>query len=150
MRLPSYSLFRRILSSGFRSGTGQARLPGGHRTGAPGKHVIGGKAKYRLVDEKVRVYVAPPIEVINASPVRPHFRLHFISRLTCSLAETVRLERRLVNAQRTTWAAGKIPRRRARRGILPPGISSVHYCPKGEAGGDRGGPVRVGKTKCFG
>ena len=45
-------------------------MPGGHRTGAPGKHVISGKAKYRLLDEKVRVFVAPPIEDIEQSPVR--------------------------------------------------------------------------------
>ena len=42
--------------------------PGGHRTGAPGKHVIGGKAKYRLVDEKVRVFVAPPLSEILSTP----------------------------------------------------------------------------------
>lgn len=50
-------------------GTRQAFLPGGHRTGAPGKHVVRGRAKYRLLDEKVRVFVAPPIEDIVASPV---------------------------------------------------------------------------------
>ncbi|KAF8881830.1 hypothetical protein CPB84DRAFT_1817220 [Gymnopilus junonius] len=50
--------------------TRQAFLPGGRRTGAPGKHVIRGKAKYRLLDEKVRVYVAPPVEEIESSPVR--------------------------------------------------------------------------------
>ncbi|KAF5356918.1 hypothetical protein D9756_006399 [Leucocoprinus leucothites] len=53
-------------------GTRQAFLPGGHRTGAPGKHVIGGKAKYRLVDEKVRVFVAPPISEIESTPLRPY------------------------------------------------------------------------------
>ncbi|KIM37185.1 hypothetical protein M413DRAFT_448682 [Hebeloma cylindrosporum] len=53
-------------------GTRQAFLPGGHRTGAPGKHVIRGRAKYRLLDEKVRVYVAPPIEEIEASPLKPY------------------------------------------------------------------------------
>jgi hypothetical protein len=51
-------------------GTRQATLPGGLRTGAPGKHVIGGKAKYRLLDEKVRVFVAPPVEEINQAVVR--------------------------------------------------------------------------------
>lgn len=51
-------------------GTGQAFLPGGPRTGAPGKHVIRGKAKYRILDEKVRVYVAPKIEDIVKCPVR--------------------------------------------------------------------------------
>jgi hypothetical protein len=54
-------------------GTRQAFLPGGHRTGAPGKHVIRGRAKYRLLDDKVRVYVAPPIEEIEASLVSYSF-----------------------------------------------------------------------------
>ncbi|EKM76678.1 hypothetical protein AGABI1DRAFT_115590 [Agaricus bisporus var. burnettii JB137-S8] len=53
-------------------GTRQAFLPGGHRTGAPGKHVIGGKAKYRLLDEKVRVFVAPPVAEIESSPLKPY------------------------------------------------------------------------------
>ncbi|EGO29521.1 hypothetical protein SERLADRAFT_378485, partial [Serpula lacrymans var. lacrymans S7.9] len=45
----------------FYKGTRQAFLPGGHRTGAPGKHVIGGSAKYRLLDEKVRIFIAPSV-----------------------------------------------------------------------------------------
>ncbi|KAF9446839.1 hypothetical protein P691DRAFT_803334 [Macrolepiota fuliginosa MF-IS2] len=53
-------------------GTRQAFLPGGHRTGAPGKHVIGGKAKYRLVEEKVRVFVAPPVTEIESTPLKPY------------------------------------------------------------------------------
>ncbi|KAG6819239.1 hypothetical protein H0H93_013897 [Arthromyces matolae] len=53
-------------------GTRQAYLPGGLRTGAPGKHVVGGKAKYRLLDEKVRVFVAPPLEQILSSPLKPY------------------------------------------------------------------------------
>ncbi|KAJ3566452.1 hypothetical protein NP233_g6996 [Leucocoprinus birnbaumii] len=53
-------------------GTRQAFLPGGHRTGAPGKHVVGGKAKYRLVDEQVRVFVAPPISEIESTPLKPY------------------------------------------------------------------------------
>ncbi|TFK19933.1 hypothetical protein FA15DRAFT_674016 [Coprinopsis marcescibilis] len=56
----------------FYKGTRQAFLPGGHRTGAPGKHVVGGKAKYRLIDEKVRVFVAPPIQTIKNSPLKPY------------------------------------------------------------------------------
>ncbi|KZT67040.1 hypothetical protein DAEQUDRAFT_674076 [Daedalea quercina L-15889] len=52
-------------------GTRQAALPG-LRTGAPGKHVVGGKAKYRLVDEKVRVFVAPSIETIQNTQLRPY------------------------------------------------------------------------------
>ncbi|KAF8492139.1 hypothetical protein JB92DRAFT_3004343 [Gautieria morchelliformis] len=53
-------------------GTRAAFLPGGHRTGAPGKHVISGKAKYRLIDEKVRYFVAPAIENIINSPLKPY------------------------------------------------------------------------------
>ncbi|KAF8690947.1 hypothetical protein AX14_002874 [Amanita brunnescens Koide BX004] len=53
-------------------GTRQAYLPGGLRTGAPGKHVVGGKAKYRLLDEKVRVFVAPPLEKISNSLLKPY------------------------------------------------------------------------------
>ena len=53
----------------FSTGTRQAYLPGGLRTGAPGKHVVSGKAKYRLVDEQVRYFVAPSIEDLNTTPV---------------------------------------------------------------------------------
>ncbi|KDR80450.1 hypothetical protein GALMADRAFT_62057, partial [Galerina marginata CBS 339.88] len=48
--------------------TRQAFLPGSRRTGATGQHVRG-KAKYRLVDGKVRVYVAPSGDEINFNPV---------------------------------------------------------------------------------
>jgi large subunit ribosomal protein L41 len=51
------------------TGTRQAYLPGGHRTGAPGKHVVRGSAKYRLIDEKVRIFIAPSIEEISTTPV---------------------------------------------------------------------------------
>lgn len=75
-------------------GTRQAFLPGGHRTGAPGKHVIRGRAKYRLLDEKVRVFVAPPIEEIVASPVS-HSVVHPLCPiLNClSPAQTLRRDR---------------------------------------------------------
>lgn len=53
-------------------GTRQAVLPGGPRTGAPGQHVVRGKAKYRLLDEKVRYFVAPPLEDILASPLKAY------------------------------------------------------------------------------
>ncbi|KAI0346359.1 hypothetical protein BDW22DRAFT_1352413 [Trametopsis cervina] len=56
----------------FYKGTGQSTLPGGLRTGAPGEHVVKGKAKYRLVDEKVRYFVAPSIQAIEESPLRPY------------------------------------------------------------------------------
>ena len=45
-------------------------MPGGHRTGAPGRFVIRGTSKYRLLDEKVRVFVGPSIEEITQSEVR--------------------------------------------------------------------------------
>lgn len=54
----------------FYKGTRQAVTPGaGPRTGAPGKHVIRGKAKYRLLDSRVRVFVGPGIEAIESSSV---------------------------------------------------------------------------------
>ncbi|TFY81291.1 hypothetical protein EWM64_g2725 [Hericium alpestre] len=61
----------------FYKGTRQAFLPGGPRTGAPGRHVVGGKAKYRLLDEKVRFFVAPPIEEINNSPLKAYVDRNF-------------------------------------------------------------------------
>ncbi|KAF9478945.1 hypothetical protein BDN70DRAFT_932960 [Pholiota conissans] len=56
----------------FYKGTRQAFLPGGPRTGAPGRHVIRGRAKYQLLDEKVRVYVAPVIEDIEETELKPY------------------------------------------------------------------------------
>lgn len=61
------------------TGTRQAFVPGGgHRTGPPGKHVIGGKAKYRVLDEKVRYFVSPGADVLNISAVSDlaHSRRH--------------------------------------------------------------------------
>ncbi|KAJ8518141.1 hypothetical protein ONZ45_g4738 [Pleurotus djamor] len=63
---------RVVRMSRVQQGTRQAFLPGGHRTGAPGVHVVRGKAKYRLIDEKVRVFVAPPLEKIEASALKPY------------------------------------------------------------------------------
>lgn len=71
----------------FYKGTRQAYLPGGLRTGAPGKHVVGGKAKYRLLDEKVRVFVAPPLEQIINCPLKPYVGLGV--RLTGSESRAV-------------------------------------------------------------
>jgi len=59
----------------FYKGTRQAFLPGGHRTGAPGRHVVNGKANYRLLDEKVRVFVAPSPRVIRETDLRPYVGL---------------------------------------------------------------------------
>ncbi|KAI5996372.1 hypothetical protein EDD15DRAFT_2252176 [Pisolithus albus] len=53
----------------FYKGTRQAALPGGHRTGAPGRFIVRGSGKYRLLDEKVRVFVAPHISEINQCEV---------------------------------------------------------------------------------
>lgn len=39
--------------------------------------MVKGKAKYRLIDEKVRFFVAPPVEEINNSKVRLRSLLFF-------------------------------------------------------------------------
>ena len=49
-------------------GTRQAYLPHSIRTGPPGRWTRGGA--YRLLDEKVRVFVAPPLEELNNTDVR--------------------------------------------------------------------------------
>ncbi|KAN0084614.1 hypothetical protein V8E55_008118 [Tylopilus felleus] len=64
----------------FYKGTRQAALPGGHRTGAPGRFVIRGTSKYRLLDEKVRVFVGPSIEEITQSELKPY--VHVSTKLT--------------------------------------------------------------------
>ncbi|KAI6168591.1 hypothetical protein EDD17DRAFT_1465594 [Pisolithus thermaeus] len=77
----------------FYKGTRQAALPGGHRTGAPGRFIVRGSGKYRLLDEKVRVFVAPHISEINQCEVSfpPTFLLQnglscpYSSNLTCTL-----------------------------------------------------------------
>lgn len=51
-------------------GTRQAYLPGGLRTGAPGEYFGSSKGTYRLLDEKVRYFVAPPVANLANSPVR--------------------------------------------------------------------------------
>jgi hypothetical protein len=65
-------------------GNRAAYLPQGHRTGAPGKHIIGGKGNYRLIDEKVRIFIAPPIEEILNSKVGVPSRL-FLFRFSISI-----------------------------------------------------------------
>lgn len=42
----------------------------GLRTGAPGKYFGKSNGQYRLVDEKVRYFVVPPLEDLNNSSVR--------------------------------------------------------------------------------
>ncbi|KAI9429313.1 hypothetical protein H4582DRAFT_1380535 [Lactarius indigo] len=103
-------------------GTRQAYLPGGHRTGAPGKHVVRGKAKYRLCDEKVRFFVAPPIEDIKSSPVRPKcvdIGLH-TETVFGQLRPYVDLGVRLTTGQRRE-IFGKLPRG---------GMTGEHYFEK--------------------
>ncbi|KAL7420762.1 hypothetical protein Q5752_004714 [Cryptotrichosporon argae] len=57
----------------FYKGTRQAYVPGGgHRTGPPGKHVVRGKAKYRVVDEQVRYFVGPGAEALRDTPLKPY------------------------------------------------------------------------------
>lgn len=61
-------------------GTGQSYVPGGgHRTGPPGKHVVRGKGKYRLVDEKVRYYVGPGVEALEAASTKGVSPFHSIN-----------------------------------------------------------------------
>ncbi|KAF8311011.1 hypothetical protein DL93DRAFT_2083971 [Clavulina sp. PMI_390] len=56
----------------FYKGTGAAFVPGGHRTGAPGSHIIQGSGKYRLFDNRVRYFVSPPIQEIQHTRLRPY------------------------------------------------------------------------------
>ena len=52
-------------------GTRQSYVPGspGQRTGPPGKHIVGGTGRYRLVDEQVRVFVGPDKGVLRSTEV---------------------------------------------------------------------------------
>ena len=107
------------------AGTRQAFLPGGHRTGAPGKHVVRGKAKYRLVDEQVRVFVAPPIEEIQNSAVRVFLVL---LRALCPCPQ----QSALVASQLKAYVSTTIPVSRAFNkelyGKLPRGgLTGEHY-----------------------
>ncbi|KAL5490539.1 hypothetical protein ACEPAI_5372 [Sanghuangporus weigelae] len=62
-------------------GTRQASLPG-LRTGAPGKYFGRGTNAYRLLDERVRVFVAPPIKELNNSSVCLALQYKFCHPLT--------------------------------------------------------------------
>ncbi|CAK9786763.1 hypothetical protein CC85DRAFT_286450 [Cutaneotrichosporon oleaginosum] len=58
-------------------GTRQSYVPGGgHRTGPPGKHVVNGTAKYRVLDEEVRYYVGPGIDVLQKTSLKPYVAAH--------------------------------------------------------------------------
>ncbi|KAJ7117808.1 hypothetical protein C8R44DRAFT_201444 [Mycena epipterygia] len=68
--------FRRPLQSfkgnkDFYKGNRQSALPGGHRTGAPGVH-INRRPGYLLLEDKVRVFVAPPIQDILNCELKPY------------------------------------------------------------------------------
>ncbi|GFZ46459.1 hypothetical protein JCM24511_04706 [Saitozyma sp. JCM 24511] len=57
----------------FYKGTRQSYVPGGgHRTGPPGKHVVQGKAKYRLIDERVRYFVGPGAAALESTQLKPY------------------------------------------------------------------------------
>lgn len=61
----------------FYKGTRQAFVPGGgHRTGPPGKHVVNGRAKYRVLDEEVRYFVGPGAEVLEKTSLKPYVAAH--------------------------------------------------------------------------
>lgn len=70
MRLQKFASILTAVQNTILAGTRQAFLPGGLRTGAPGEYYGSTKARYRLLDEKVRVFIAPPVEEINNSRVR--------------------------------------------------------------------------------
>ena len=74
--------------------------------------MVRGKAKYRLCDEKVRFFVAPPIEDIRNSPVRPTYvdlELHPQVVVFDQLRPYVDLGVRLTALQRRE-IFGKLPR----------------------------------------
>ena len=58
------------LHSWFLLGTRQAYVPGTNvRTGTPGVHLLRGPGKFRIHDDKVRYYVAPPPHVLQETKV---------------------------------------------------------------------------------
>ena len=61
----------------FTAGNRQTVLPGSGRTGAPGRHVIRGKAKYEIDDTKIRIFVAPPPHVLETSDVSIHESMQY-------------------------------------------------------------------------
>ncbi|KAF8328170.1 uncharacterized protein EI90DRAFT_3065791 [Cantharellus anzutake] len=75
-RLPMTS---KMGNKDYYKGTRAAFVPGGHRTGAPGKHIRKGKGDYRLIDEHVRFFVAPPLANILASPLKPYVYSKIVS-----------------------------------------------------------------------
>jgi hypothetical protein len=96
-------------------GTRQAFLPGGHRTGTPGKHVVRGKAKYRLLDENVRFFVAPPVEEISGSPVR--LACHHLGVWPSHGLTRIRLASTICRPQRSAhqWAKARDFRQASKR-----------------------------------
>lgn len=93
--------------------------------------MVRGKAKYRLCDEKVRFFVAPPIEDIRNSPVRLKcldLGSHIEVVIFDQLRPYVDLGVRLTAAQRRD-IFGKLPRG---------GMTGEHYfekAPRRDSGG---------------
>ncbi|KAI6107621.1 hypothetical protein EV401DRAFT_436926 [Pisolithus croceorrhizus] len=103
----------------FYKGTRQAALPGGHRTGAPGRFIVRGSGKYRLLDEKVRVFVAPHISEINQCE-----DLYSLMPLTPGAPSPRWRETRITNRLASAASKGKkevpttLPESRAKGGVL--------------------------------
>ncbi|VDB83132.1 unnamed protein product [Peniophora sp. CBMAI 1063] len=71
-------LTSKMANKDYYKGTRQAWLQPDLRTGPPGKHTKHGG--YRLIEEQVRVFVAPPLEDINNSKLKPY--VAFNAKLT--------------------------------------------------------------------
>jgi hypothetical protein len=75
------------------AGTRQANLPGGRRTGPPGKFI--GNGHYVLQDDQVRVFVAPTVAELARTPLRAY------------VAAGVRLSREAVDGSQGIVLAGR-------------------------------------------
>lgn len=102
------------------AGTRQAFLPGGLRTGAPGEYFGKGKAMYRLRDEDVRYFVAPPVQDILNSPVRIPLHAHSVLLMICllKLKPYVQAGTYLSEEEMGAQPFGKIPKG---------GLTAEHY-----------------------
>lgn len=98
------------------TGNRQSALPG-HRTGAPGVH-INKRPGYQLLESKVRVFVAPPIQDILACPVR------FVLYVSCVYSHFCGQLKPYVAS------AAHVPRKEANgifRGMPGPGLTPEHF-----------------------
>lgn len=103
------------------AGTRQAFLPGGLRTGAPGEYFGKSKAMYRLRDEDVRYFVAPPVADIVNSPVRvpnAHLRNIGLRGFILKLKPYVQAGTYLSEKEMDAQPFGKIPKG---------GLTAEHY-----------------------